>query len=56
MCTIISIFYYSSLLPHAPALAMLHTFFAYWSFKYNLLRKNKMPETNFSALMGTYFT
>jgi hypothetical protein len=46
--------FYSPIVPHTIPLAMVSSFLTYWTTKYNLLRKHKMPDM-FSELMATFF-
>jgi hypothetical protein len=47
--------FYAPLIPQAIPFALLSTFFGYWTLKYSLLRRYKMPEM-FSELMATFFS
>ena len=47
--------FYAPLIPHAIPLSMISTFLGYWTLKYSLLRRYKMPEM-FSELMATFFS
>lgn len=46
--------FYSPIIPQAIPLAMISTFLGYWSTKYSLLRRYKMPDM-FGELMATFF-
>jgi len=46
--------FYAPLIPHAIPLALISTLLSYWTLKYSLLRRYKMPEM-FSELMATFF-
>lgn len=46
--------FFSPLVPLAIPMAMISSFICYWTAKYNLLRKVKMPEM-YGPMMGTFF-
>ena len=46
--------FYSPLIPHAIPIALVGTIIDYWTNKYVLLRKSKMPDM-FSELMANFF-
>jgi hypothetical protein len=46
--------FYSPLIPHSIPIALVGTIIDYWTNKYVLLRKSKMPDM-FSELMATFF-
>ena len=46
--------FYSPLLPQALPIALFASIFGYWTTKYHLLRRCKMPDM-FSDLMATFF-
>lgn len=54
MNMIITSLWFSPIIPQAIPLAFLSTFLTYWTTKYNLLRRHKMPDM-FSELMATFF-
>ena len=54
MNMIMTCMFFSPILPQTIPLALVSTFLTYWATKYNLLRKNKMPDM-FSELMATFF-
>jgi len=55
MNMIMTCVFYAPLIPQAIPLAMLSTLCCYWTTKYMLLRKYKMPEM-FSEVMTTFFS
>jgi len=46
--------FYSPLIPHSIPIALVGTIIDYWTNKYVLLRRSKMPDM-FSELMATFF-
>jgi hypothetical protein len=46
--------FYSPILPQAIPAALIGSFLSYWSLKYQLLRRDKMPD-QFSEFMATFF-
>ena len=47
--------FYSPLIPQAIPCAMVSSFLCYWTTKYSMLRRYKMPDM-FSDLMATFFS
>ena len=54
MNLIMTCMFYSSLIPHSIIVALVGSVIQYWSLKYQLLRRDKMPEM-FSAFLATFF-
>lgn len=54
MNMVMTCMFYSPLIPQAIPLAFVSSFLTYWTTKYNLLRRHKMPDM-FSELMATFF-
>ena len=51
---ILTCIFYSPIIPLAIPAALLGTFLRYWSLKYTLLKRDKMPEM-FSGFMASFF-
>lgn len=51
---IMTCLFYSPILPQAIPGALIGTFLSYWALKYQLLRRDKMPD-QFSDFMATFF-
>jgi hypothetical protein len=54
MTMIMTSIFYSPIIPHAIPIALVGTFIDYWTNKYFLLRRSKMPDM-FSELMASFF-
>ena len=55
MNMIMTCIFYSPLIPQAIPIAMCSAFVGYWTTKYSMLRRYKMPD-QFSELMATFFS
>ena len=54
MNLIMTCLFFSSIVPQAILVALLGSIISFWSLKYQLLRRDKMPEM-FSAFMATFY-
>ena len=51
---IMTCMFFSSIIPQAILVALFGSFATFWSLKYQLLRRDKMPEM-FSVFMATFY-